>query len=126
MKDDKRVHLKIALADLQVKHDRLKKKNEELRKGIINDRDDVVCIRKDVYDTLKASHANLVEVLERIQVWQQAYPLKVFPKPDLKKARQVLKDAGMTLDAVSADNMRHVLDQIKSMVDLALKEAREI
>ena len=77
-------------------------------------------------DKLQASRENLVDVLERIHIWQRAYPLKVFPKPDLKKAAEVLKDAGMTLDAITADNMRHVLDQIKSMVDLALKEAKEI
>ncbi|KKN07453.1 hypothetical protein LCGC14_1066790 [marine sediment metagenome] len=79
----------------------------------------------DERNTLKASRENLVDVLERIHIWQRAYPLKAFPKPDLKKAAEVLKDAGMTLDAITADNMRHVLDQIKSMVDLALKEAKE-
>jgi len=32
-----------------------------------------------------------------------------------------LKASGMTLDAISADNMRHVLDGIKGIVSEALK-----
>lgn len=70
---------------------------------------------------LKAEKERQREALERIQRWQQAYPVKMFPKPDLKKAQKVLKAAGMTLDAISADNMRHVLDGIKNIVKTALK-----
>ena len=91
MKNDKRVHLKIALADLEVKHDRLKKKNEELRQGIISDRDDVVCIRKDVYDTLKASHANLVEALALSQACLVEY--KPANSIVLSINKQALKEA---------------------------------
>ncbi len=92
MIDDKRVHLKIALADLEVKHDRLKKKNEELRQGIISDRDDVVCIRKDVYDTLKASHAKLVEIIETaISQHHRVAPNTIMDGVDRKY--QALKEA---------------------------------
>jgi uncharacterized small protein (DUF1192 family) len=59
--------------------------------------------------------------LERIDTWSKAYPLDIFLKPDLKKAHKVLKAAGMTLDAISADAMRHVLDGIKDIVGEALK-----
>jgi len=55
--------------------------------------------------------------LRKIESWCNAYPLKVFPEPDLKKAREVLKEAGMTLDAISASNMRHVLKGIKDIVE---------
>ena len=71
---------------------------------------------------LQEENEKLRNVLRRIDTWAKAYPLKVFPKPDLKKAHEVLKAAGMTLDAISADNMRHVLDQIKEMVSEVLKE----
>lgn len=80
---------------------------------------------------LKAYHANASleaevekkqEALERIQTWSKAYPLTAFPKPDLKKAHKVLKAAGMTLDAISADAMHHVLDGVKDIVDEALKK----
>jgi len=68
----------------------------------------------------EAEVGRLREALERIQTWANAYPLDVFQKPDLKKAHEVLKAAGMTLDAISADVMRHVLDGVKDIVDEAL------
>lgn len=44
--------------------------------------------------------------------WEQAYPLSAFPEPDLKRAAAVLKEAGMTLGAISASNMRHVVSRL--------------
>jgi len=73
------------------------------------------------YKDLQAKVERYEKALERIQTWAHAYPLEAFPKPDLKKAHEVLKAAGMTLDAISADNMRHVLNGIKNIVDQALK-----
>ena len=72
--------------------------------------------------TLQAENKNLRKALERIQSWSEAYPLTAFPKPDLKKAAQVLKAADMTLDAISADAMRHVINGVKNIVSEALKE----
>lgn len=60
------------------------------------------------------------DMLQQIADWQNAYPLEVFPEPDFKRAAEVLKDAGMTLDAISASNMRHVLSGIKKIVDTGL------
>jgi len=57
------------------------------------------------------------EALDQIRNWADAYPLQVFPEPDLKRAAAVLHDAGMTLDAISASNMRHVLSGVKRIVD---------
>ncbi|KKM94264.1 hypothetical protein LCGC14_1200100 [marine sediment metagenome] len=71
---------------------------------------------------LKAENAKLQEALERIKTWSEAYPLKAFPKPDLKKAREVLEAADMTLDAISADAMRHVINGVKNIISEALKE----
>lgn len=50
--------------------------------------------------------------LDELSGWEQAYPLRAFPEPDLKKAAEVLKAAGMTLDSISASNMRHVVSCI--------------
>ena len=58
----------------------------------------------------------LGEILREIDNWTKAYPLEAFPKPDLKRAARVLKENGMTLDAISADNMRHVLDGIREII----------
>lgn len=57
------------------------------------------------------------EKLASIRTWCDAYPLAVFPEPDLKKARELLEAGGMTLDAVSASSMRHVLKGIREIID---------
>lgn len=60
---------------------------------------------------------DLVERLRHeIAGWKQAYPLTAFPEPDLKKARAVLREAGMTLDAISASNMRHVVSCLAPLI----------
>jgi hypothetical protein len=50
--------------------------------------------------------------LARILQWSEAYPLEVFPEPDLEKAHEVLQAAGMGLDAISASAIRHVIKGI--------------
>lgn len=60
--------------------------------------------------------AALREKLHRIEVWADAYPLSVFPEPDFKHVRELLESGGITLDSVSASNMRHVLQGIKSIL----------
>jgi hypothetical protein len=57
------------------------------------------------------------EKLQRIKQWCDAYPLEVFPEPDFKEAQRLLKAGGMTIDAISASNMRHVLDGIRKITD---------
>ena len=52
--------------------------------------------------------------------WMTAYPLRAFPEPDLKRAAEVLKAHGMTLDSISASNMRHVVQQIAPVADSLL------
>lgn len=76
-------------------------------------------------ERLQAKNERLKKALERIQTWARAYPLDIFQKPDLKKAAEVLKAAGMTLDAISADSMRHVLDGVKDIVMQALSEDKD-
>lgn len=58
----------------------------------------------------------LEEALQRIVQWADAYPLDVFPEPDFKRVNDVLKAAGLSLDQVSASNMRHV---VKGVGDIA-------
>jgi hypothetical protein len=62
------------------------------------------------------------EALNKLDNWCRAYPLSVFPEPDFKKAHKVLKEAGMTLDAISASNMRHVVKGIEKIVTEALED----
>jgi len=65
----------------------------------------------------------LREALERIEQWGRAYPLSVFPEPDFAKAREALEAAGLTLDAVSASNMRYIVEGVSEIARAALKGA---
>lgn len=65
------------------------------------------------------------EALWEIEKWQRAYPLSVFPEPDFDRARELLEAGGITLDAISASNMRHVLDGVGEIVRATLKEIGE-
>ena len=54
----------------------------------------------------------ICDFLHELDGWERAYPLSAFPEPDMRKAAELLKAGGMTLDAISASNMRHVVSQI--------------
>ena len=58
----------------------------------------------------------LREKIHKIMTWINAYPLDVFPEPDFKRVHKILKEHGMSLDAISASNMRHVLTGIKKII----------
>jgi uncharacterized ferritin-like protein (DUF455 family) len=72
---------------------------------------------QELLDHVGSQIEEMRERLHKIRQWCEAYPLDVFPEPDFKKAATVLKENGMTLDAISASNMRHVLNGIKSILD---------
>ena len=55
--------------------------------------------------------------MDDIKRWIKAYPLKIFPEPDFKKVHKVLREHDISLDAVSASNMRHVLNGIKGIIE---------
>jgi len=61
------------------------------------------------------------DALQSIVRWSEAYPLSIFPEPDLKKARRLLEAGGITLDAVSAHAMRHVVEQVGQIARRGLK-----
>jgi hypothetical protein len=65
------------------------------------------------------------DLFAHIQGWCEAYPIAAFPEPDFKKAHEVLKANGMTLDAISASNMKHVITQVQKMIDAAIRERGE-
>ena len=65
------------------------------------------------------------DALERIESWSRAYPLSVFPEPDFRKAAELLRAGGMTLDAISASNMRHVVEGVGKIAREALNQPKE-
>ena len=62
-------------------------------------------------------HERLAEIRRYVEQWLAAYPLKVFPEPDLEKVAKVLKDNDLTLDAVSANMGRHVLTRLLEFIN---------
>lgn len=71
---------------------------------------------------LIASWRERGEALEGIVQWSKAYPLNIFPEPDLKRVRSLLEAGGVTLDAVSASAMRHVVEGVGEIAIAALKD----
>ena len=63
----------------------------------------------------------LESALERIEAWCEAYPIAVFTEPDWTEVRKRLGDTLLT--QVSASNMRHVVTQIKRIIESARMEA---
>ena len=61
------------------------------------------------------------EALRRIAQWADAYPLDVFPEPDWKRAGDLLRAGGISLDSISASNMRHVVEGVGRIAKDALK-----
>jgi hypothetical protein len=68
----------------------------------------------------------LEEALQRIVQWSEAYPLTVFIEPDWKKAAELLKAGGVTLDSISAACMRHVVEGVGEIAREALQRAERI
>lgn len=65
----------------------------------------------------------LREALERIARWAEAYPTDIFPEatPEyLRNAHAVLKQHDMTIDRISASNMRHCLKGVGDIAKAAL------
>jgi hypothetical protein len=71
-------------------------------------------------DKKDAEIERLRSALEEIGAWASAYPLASFPEPDFAKAAELLAAGDMTLDAISASNMRHVLQGVGEIARKAL------
>lgn len=72
---------------------------------------------------LEEENDRLREALWKIAQWAKAYPLTVFPEPDWKKVCELLEAGGMTLDRISASNMRHVVEGVGKIAQGALNSA---
>lgn len=79
----------------------------------------------DIQDQSDQRKVDVEALIEELEQWQRAYPLDMFPEPDLERAAEILSDHGMTLDAISASNMRHVVDKIVPPVLAVLKDQRK-
>lgn len=85
-------------------------------------------INRELTDRHETAEARVVaydDTFQQITSWINAYPLDIFPEPDFKKAHELLTANGMTLDSISASNMRHVLKGIQKIIDTALTSQSE-
>ena len=57
----------------------------------------------------------------QIVQWSEAYPTEVFPEPDFARAAAALSSVSMSLDAVSASNMRHATKGVGAIARAALE-----
>ena len=73
-------------------------------------------------ERLREERDNMENALAQIYNWSKAYPLKNFPEPDFQRARELLEAGGISLDSVSASNMRYVLEGIREIVQRGLDD----
>ena len=78
--------------------------------------------RLDRVDTALAKRvgdmiAHNATVMVKLTDWLKAYPLDIFPEPDLKKAHALLQAGGMTLDVISGHIGRDVLTRVLKIID---------
>ena len=62
----------------------------------------------------------LENALWRIYNWSKAYPSDIFPEPDYRKAAEVLREKGMTLDAIAGNCMKHATMGVGNIARIAL------
>ena len=74
---------------------------------------------------LQARIETLEDALQCIVQWSDAYPPNVFTEPDWKHVHALLEAGGISLDAVSASNMRHAVGGIgKSPASRSIRSRR--
>lgn len=56
------------------------------------------------------------DALDSIAKWTEAYPVEMFPEPDMARATKALADAGIEIGAVSGKAMRHVVSGVARII----------
>lgn len=83
--------------------------------------EDAAAFFKKENEELHVENERFRDALWQISQWSRAYPLKVFPEPDFAIAAAVLAaDGRVSLDAISASNMRHVVEGVGKIASDAL------
>lgn len=77
---------------------------------------------RPIEDQLRAENERLREAMGLLQNWAKAYPLEMFPEPDLKLARKLLTDGGVSYGALNVYSMRHVINGVDNIIKQALNE----
>lgn len=72
---------------------------------------------------LRARVAGLEGALTQVDEWANAYPVSVFPEPDMKACAAALAAAGQSSDALHASWARHILSGVALIAARALSPA---
>jgi predicted P-loop ATPase/GTPase len=73
-------------------------------------------------DRLLGEVERLKDCIGLLRNWAKAYPLDMFPEPDLKLARKLLEDGGVNYSTLNVYSMRHVINGVGKIIDEALGE----
>jgi hypothetical protein len=71
----------------------------------------------DEVQQLRTQLSECQSKLHKINQWCKAYPLDVFPEPDLAVADIILKAHGMGVSSIGASAMRHVLNGLQDIIN---------
>jgi len=82
------------------------------------DRAELMALAPDLVKEVIWLRAALADIVR----WADAYPLTIFPEPDMALAHKLLKAGGVSLDAVSASNMRCVLKGVRAIAAAGLMD----
>jgi predicted P-loop ATPase/GTPase len=86
---------------------------------------EVITSQSMTIDKLYSEVGRLNDVIGLLRNWVKAYPLDMFPEPDLKLARKLLEDGGVNYSALNVYSMRHVINGVGKIIDEALGKVNE-
>jgi hypothetical protein len=72
-------------------------------------------------DCIRTILDDMKESLEEIIRWEDAYPLDMFPEEDIEKAREILKEHGISLTNLMVHGMRHVVTRCAEIARKAME-----
>lgn len=88
--------------------------------------DELAIMWRDKFWAEENENERLRDILEQIKQWIAAYPETVFlpvSADQMKLAARVLREAGISMDALHAGWARHILDGLREIVRHAEQEA---
>lgn len=105
------------------KYGELLGRNASKRSTIEAQAKEIERLKKVAHEFCDEIHEKAIEIerlndsMHKINQWLEAYPVDLFPEPDLEKAHKVLKENGINLGAISASNFRHIIKGIKELTE---------
>jgi len=77
---------------------------------------ELITLQAMTIERLYSEVGRLNDVIGLLRNWVKAYPLDMFPEPDLELARKLLTDGGVSYDALNVYSMRHVITELERLL----------